>query len=288
MNKTISVVICTFNRPEHVDKLVEELKSFHNQILEIIVVDSSTKDNDLLQSDSTVNYIKSDRKSQPYQRWLGASACRGEIVAFFDDDVLVLDNKIFFDIDKEFHKKEIVGVSLGIRYETGIQLNANERKKDLPNTGKISWLGRTTGLPCSNMYVEYFPGPIMVYRRSILDKLFDEVMFSMFEKRIAMGEDKVISMRASKYGRLMFLGAKNYLHHPPIASTYFNNNIEFIAKTTFSRLWLSKEFARSHSKPIWIAHVIFWLYLAKQLVLGLANRTKLKGNLMAIKWLVKN
>ena len=177
-------------------------------------------------------------------------------------------------------------------YESGIELNKRIKVKAKGNTktisGKISWLGRTTGLPEKIDFVQYLPGPAMAFRNTVLKNVFDEYLFTIFEKRIAMGEDKFISMQAGTHGKLLFLGDKTYIYHPPEPSTYFNNEVDFIAKTTFSRLWLSKQFAKTHKKPIWKAYLIFILYLFKQLLTGLFNRSRLKGNLKAIKWLYSN
>lgn len=284
----LDVVICTYNRPAMVNSLVQAIKAISTGISEIIIVDSSDSSNSILQADPKINYIKSDRKSQPYQRYLGTLASKSEIIVFFDDDVKIIDDSIFNVIKTAFQKNsEIAGVSAGIYYESGVEINQSKKSIILPNTGKISWLGKTTGLPNEDAFVDYFPGPIMAFRKSIVNHLFDEYMFSIFEKRIAMGEDKVISMRASKYGKLFYLGSKTYIHHPPEKSTYFINKVDFIAKTTFSRLWLSKQYAYAHNKQIWKAYLIFSMYLLKQFIFGLRDNAKIKGNFLAVKWLLQ-
>lgn len=284
----IDVIICTYNRPEKVASLVEQILQCKPAPNRVIVVDSSDNDHETLACRSDITYVKSDRKSQPYQRYLGTKHSQAPIVCFFDDDVNILISTLFADIKAAFNDPAVVGVSAGIHYENGVPLNQQTTEKLLQHTGKITWLGKTTGLPQQNQEVEYFPGPIMSFRTEILPQVFDEYLFTIFEKRMAMGEDKAISMRASKYGKLMYLGAKNYLYHPPEPSTYFTNNINFIAKTTFSRLWLNKIIADIKQQPQWKAYAIFAMYVTKQCIKGLTQKEVLKGNILALQWLIKN
>lgn len=287
--QTVDVVICTYNRQVLVNSLVDDLKKYLDEIKEIVVVDSSDAENELLKNDATVTLIKSPRKSQPFQRQLGAEYCTSEIVVFFDDDVKITRNDLFKNIKEAFINNEIVGVSAGIHYENGVEMNQQSASQVKAYTGQISWLGRASGLPKTNTFVDYFPGPIMSFRRSLLDKLFDEYLFSIFEKRVAMGEDKVISMRASVFGKLYFLGEKMYLHHPPEPSTYFNNEKDFVAKTVFSRLWLSKEYAKAHNKPLALAYFYFFLYFAKNYILSIFtfNWTRISGMNKSLAYLFK-
>ncbi len=288
--QTLDAIICTYNRAEKVNQLVEQLLQTTPAPRQIIVVDSSDNDNEILMQNSQVKYLKSDRKSQPYQRYLGAINSDAEVLVFFDDDVKILINTLFDKVQEGFSNNEVVGVSLGIFYENGIELNksTNSNKNKENNSGKISWLGRTTGLPNKDMIVEYFPGPIMAFRRRIVFELFDEYLFTIFEKRIAMGEDKVISMRASQFGKLIYFGANDYLYHPPEPSTYFDNEINFIAKTTFSRLWINKVYAKVRKKKVVFAYLYFIGYLTKQILNSYNNINKFKGNIRALKLVLIN
>jgi glycosyltransferase involved in cell wall biosynthesis len=279
----LDAIICTYNRPDYVISLVEQLKKCSPRPTRIIVVDSSNENNIQLENDADISYYKSDRKSQPYQRYLGGEKSNSEVLVFFDDDVKILKFDLFSKIQLGFQNVSTVGVSLGIHYENGIALNQKKKvsEKDSPKTGKISWLGRTSGLPNTDMFVDYFPGPIMAFRKTIVFNLFDEYLFDIFERKIAMGEDKAISMKASKYGYLYYYGSEDYLYHPPIESTYYKNEVDFVAKTTFSRLWLSKIYAEVKGKKPILAYVYFGLYCVKQIPRSILKFNRLKGNLKA-------
>lgn len=283
----IDVIITTYNRPKKVNELVNQLNKLAYGPKKVIVVDSSNDDNLELKYNRSVTYVKSDRKSQPYQRFLGVNSISSDLVCFFDDDVQILEENLFVELFNAFKDNSIVGVSAGIFYENGVPLNQLQKKITRIATGKISWLGKTTGLPNKNKVVEYFPGPIMSFRREILKSLFDEYMFKIFEDKIAMGEDKVISMRASQFGQLFYLGEKNYLYHPPEPSNYYSDDISFIAKTIFSRLWLNKVYADVKGKPKWLAYIIFTGYFAKHFLLNFFKMKHMKAYGKALTYIYK-
>ena len=178
---------------------------------------------------------------------------------------------------------------MGILYETSIAINNDTKaNKNLEYTGKISWLGRTTGLPKDNREVEFFPGPVMSFRRSALLEAFDGYIFYIFENRIAMAEDKVISMRVSKKGRLWYIGDSVYIKHPPIPSTYYENDMLFHAKVVFSRLWFNFEYAYIRNKSSFLSIIIFIAYILK-LVLHSVIRidsSLLKGIFIGLKYCI--
>ena len=67
----ISIIICTYNRPNIVVKLISLLRKQTIDPNEIIVVDSSDTLNKSLADDNDIKYIQSSHKNQPYQRYLG-------------------------------------------------------------------------------------------------------------------------------------------------------------------------------------------------------------------------
>lgn len=290
MNK-IDIVICTYNRTIFVNRLISQLKDCCNDFNKIIVVDSSDTSDSKLTENKEITYIMSSRKSQPFQRYLGAKYSESELILFLDDDIEIINKDFLKVIQAGFNKNEsIVGVSVGINYKSGIKINISKTNKSSEiKSGKISWLGRTTGLPVINGFVEYFPGPVMAYRKRILSYLFDDYMFLIFEKKISIPEDKAISLRASQFGLLYFFGELDYLSHPPNDSTYFVNESDFVARATFSRLWISKIYAKVKCKNIIIAYLFFFGYFIKQITRGVFsfNFTSIKGNFFGLYYVFK-
>lgn len=94
----VSVVICTRNRPEQLQKCLKMLEQLATAPKEIIVVDNAPDD---MQSHSVVNifkdvtYIKEPRKGLDIARNRGVKAASQPIVTFVDDDVSVHPHCIF-------------------------------------------------------------------------------------------------------------------------------------------------------------------------------------------------
>jgi len=88
----------------------------------------------------------------------------------------------------------------------------------------------------------------MAFRREIIYYLFDGLLFTLYEKGIGKGEDKYISMKAVKYGKLAFIG-KQCILHPSHPSHYFTNVESFAKRELFSRYVLSLRYAEIHGIP---------------------------------------
>src|SRR5690606_35321948 len=94
--------------------------------------------------------------------------------------------------------------------------------------------------------------------------------FSLFERRIGMGEDKSISMAMSKFGRLKYLPAI-YLIHPANASTYFSNIKQFNTKVTYSRLFLALKYAELKNKPLIGIYSHFYYFISWRILIQFAK-----------------
>ena len=90
---SVSAIICTYNRSKWVNKL---LKSLSEQTLiphEIFIVDASKAEmNYNFTTNLNIKLIKSDIMALTYQRNLGVSNSRGNIILMLDDDVVLHKN----------------------------------------------------------------------------------------------------------------------------------------------------------------------------------------------------
>jgi len=93
LNPRISVAIVTRNRYA---ELCECLRSLSRQTLlpyEIVVIDSESTDNTLrLIQDFPINYIRIPHQGVAYARNKAAEACKGDFIAFLDDDCVASIN----------------------------------------------------------------------------------------------------------------------------------------------------------------------------------------------------
>ncbi|HRO42728.1 MAG TPA: glycosyltransferase [Flavipsychrobacter sp.] len=94
---TISVVICTRNRPQAIETCIQSLMNATDTDFELIVVDNNP-DNDLTQQVvakyPSVKYILEPRKGLDIARNTGAKAASHSIIAYTDDDVVIDKNWI--------------------------------------------------------------------------------------------------------------------------------------------------------------------------------------------------
>lgn len=96
----ISVVICTYNRPELLGLALTSLlrQSPANLTYEVVVVDNNSTPatravvDEIAQSDARVRYVRETRQGNAYARNTGVAEARAPIVAFLDDDVTVRDH----------------------------------------------------------------------------------------------------------------------------------------------------------------------------------------------------
>ena len=295
MENEFDVIITTYNRPAKVRDLCANILMLTPLPGRLIVVDSSDEINQQLKQDTRITYLQSSIKSQPYQRYLGTLVSNADVLVFFDDDLTIVNNDLFKDVLDAFKQPNVVGVGVGIEYHNIInQQHVKATKKSLsaitslfypkPKPGAIGRFGQTTKLPNEVLEVDYLPGPNMCFKSSIIKHLFNETLFELFEKKIAMGEDKAISMKASCYGTMLYLGNKKYLHHPAEESSYFDNYENFLAKVYYSRLWLAGQYPKEISifhlsvlKILYIIKVLFSIrsrkmYIAFKLFLSWINK----------------
>ncbi len=224
------VIICTYNRPIQVLNLINQIGTSSLLPSTIIVVDSSDEINDELPLIPTVKYVRSSHKNQPYQRCLGYLLATQEWIVFMDDDLVFLEGDFFRDISEKIEKHDIAGISVGIDYQSIIQKKVNTSYNSstiffkvvnflsgvpFRKPGQMYYAGLAGSLPDEEGNVQYFQGPLMVFKRASLVNSFDFVLFSLFEKHLAMGEDKAISMSVGLRNTLLYL-PKKYFRHPTV------------------------------------------------------------------------
>jgi len=96
----LSVVICTYNRPELLRLALTTLlrQSPANLTYEVVVVDNNSTPEtcavveEIAHRDSRVRYVRETRQGNAYARNTGVAESRAPIVAFLDDDVTVREN----------------------------------------------------------------------------------------------------------------------------------------------------------------------------------------------------
>lgn len=90
----VSVVICTCNRSEYLQRCLNYLKDQNYPYFEVIVVNGPSTDNtiDILSSRNDIKVVHNPLRNLSISRNLGIKHAAGDIVAFIDDDALPYDN----------------------------------------------------------------------------------------------------------------------------------------------------------------------------------------------------
>jgi glycosyltransferase involved in cell wall biosynthesis len=121
---SLTVVICTRNRPESLARCLYQIQQSIDNDFEVIVVDNAP-DNDNTQIVASnfpfVHYVREERKGLDIARNTGAKHASGTIIAYTDDDVVV-DINWTNNIKKSFADPQVMAV-------TGLILPASIRTK---------------------------------------------------------------------------------------------------------------------------------------------------------------
>lgn len=295
----IDIVITTYNRPSNVTALVHQLIDNVPGINEIIVVDSSDEHNLKLKSGQDVVYVHSSHKNQPYQRYLGLGKSSAEWVFFLDDDLEIIDYNFLNTFEQAIKRDpEVVGIGSIIDFPDAlskqksklIQLILWFTGEPIAKPGNLSLFGELGDYKNEEVFeTEALSGGCMMLKRAIVMPLFSDILFSLFEKRWGMGEDKYLSFKASQQGKLQLLTTP-VVSHPPIESTYFLNPTDFQARVLYSRLWLALLIGKSRGFSSLRIHVQFYYYAFWRLsvsffkfLIGRQNSlARFKGNILAL------
>lgn len=269
------VIICTYNRPVPVLELIDRLETCSLKPSRIIVVDASDEENQSLIQLPHVRYLRSSHKNQPYQRYVGYLASSAEILVFLDDDLVVVNPDVFKEVRDCYAKHDVSGVSGGVDYESvitnavGNEVDNSTLKFKILNfisgvptlyPGRIYPMGLAGPLLKTEGTVEYFHGPFMSFKKRALDSIFDPILFSLYEEKLGKGEDKVMSMKVGLKETLWYLPTI-FFKHPPIASHYFSDVFNFYKRLGYSRLYLTKTYARCTGKSQMLSLLHYYYFM---------------------------
>lgn len=280
------IVVTTYNRKEMICDFVSQILACKQLPERIIIVDSSDEENIDVSRMDRVLYVRSSHKNQPYQRYLGLQFVREEIVTFFDDDLKIIDKDIFAILMSKFDDNTVIGSAVRFEFEginpVQIKMGASGLNKSNAIVKIIWWFTGAPHISSGKMwlaglrgdnnsaYVESFSGACMAFRKESILEAFTNILFSLFETKRGMGEDKFISMWINRKGLLAY-DDRVCLLHPSEESNYFQNVYSFTRKELYSRLWLSKRYAEVNGLSMWIVYLHFYWYAMWRILIGSAN-----------------
>lgn len=113
--KSVSVVICTYNRRDFLSRCLDYLQCQSNPNFEVVVVDGPSDDGtkELLENwRGRIKIARNPLRNLSVSRNLGIELARGDIVAFIDDDAIPFDNWIDSILD-EYNSRPLLTKALG-------------------------------------------------------------------------------------------------------------------------------------------------------------------------------
>jgi glycosyltransferase involved in cell wall biosynthesis len=113
--KTVSVVICTYNRKDYLERCLEYLTFQSNDNFEVVVVDGPSNDGTdelLARHGDRIKAVRNAERNLSKSRNLGIDAAAGDIVAFIDDDALPFDDWVDRMLE-EYNSRPLTTAGLG-------------------------------------------------------------------------------------------------------------------------------------------------------------------------------
>jgi glycosyltransferase involved in cell wall biosynthesis len=240
----VSIIICTWNRCQHLAETLKTLRCQRNpnlQNIETIIVDNNSTDQTaLIVQDCMVDwplgklyYLYESRQGKQFALNLGVQKASGKILAFTDDDVILPDDWIL-NIVKIFSDPQIEmagGKTLLIWPDNHV-----------PTWFKASMLAVVGGVDLGYKMLcpppsDYAPaGANLIVRRSLFDRI------GFFSEGHFRYEDYEFGMRAAKSGAI--------IQYSPNLLVYTLVSKEIINKRYFRRWYFSLGIAtaRKHER----------------------------------------
>lgn len=137
----IDIIVPTYNRPEHLKKLVKEIsKQSYPSYQVYIVDDNSACDNkSVIPKDNKYKYFRLQKNlGQTFARNFALGQSKGEIVIFLDDDAWFMDDDALVKIIKYFDEDDHLGCLMFDLQEPGKEwLSRQKNLKDGDHIGSF-------------------------------------------------------------------------------------------------------------------------------------------------------
>jgi glycosyltransferase involved in cell wall biosynthesis len=236
----VTVIVCTYRRADELEQLLRCLARQTCDRFEVLIVDGSGDDATV--RDSVDRYQREEAprfdlrliaspKGLTRQRNIGIGQARGEIVAFFDDDIAIGDG--FLDqvvqVFSDPNHQDVGGVCGYdvLHYSSPVTMRWRMRRwlrvVHSLEPGAVDHLGRNVPLSFLRPFsgcreVGWFSGFCMIYRRAALGNLhFDEGLPTYG------GEDRDLSMEVAKRWRLLLCGDLHVEHRASNQNRVFDS-----------------------------------------------------------------
>ncbi len=181
MSPTCSVVVCTRNRPDQLDKCLRAVRNLRYSNFDIVVVDNGDQNETTQQLAErwSAKYVREPVVGVSRARNRGARSCRSEIVAFIDDDAIPAASWLS-KIVTEFEDPAVMAVTGRIEplnrdaYCSIEECTKGRDKRRIFDTATPDWFALAN-------FGGVGDGANMAFRRKVFD------MWSGFDVRLGLG-----------------------------------------------------------------------------------------------------
>ena len=213
-----SVLICTYNRPELLDRALTSLiETCREKPDEIVIVNGGDGRADRVVENKMqaaecnkvqIKLIKTVNKNLAASRNIGLRHCFGDIIAMTDDDAQVFPNWV--TLMKQNHREHPEAGAVG-----GLVLGTNTDSL----VGKVADVNTFPSWP-EPQYVRTLPGVNISYKRHVIENvgLQDETLFR--------GEDVDYNWRVQQLGYKVYFDPRIKVnhHHRPTVKAFLNQH----------------------------------------------------------------
>ena len=219
---SVTVAVCTRNRPADLTACLESLEQVEYDDLEILVVDNapSTEASRLLveRRGGRVRYVREPRPGLAWARNRAIAEAGGDVIAFTDDDVTV-DPAWIRALGSAFGTDETVAAVTGLVLPAELETEAQalfERYRSFGRGFVPRRIAREGGGPVAHRYGatgDYGTGANMAFRRSLLGRIggFDPALGAGTPTR--GGEDLEMFFRVLKEGYALIYEPRAMVRH---------------------------------------------------------------------------
>jgi len=288
-------------------ELANQLLDFEKDNIEIVIVDSSDKDNPNIKPSKSLLYHRTSHKNQPFQRFLGFNLSTSDYILYLDDDMEIVHDDIFEKLGKYIEQYDPAGLalkfveahkntSLSVVPKSEIFCKMSSLKKiknrftglpDLPQ-GKLGMNGNKGKQPFGVGITEIVSGGAFLVKRNAMYKNFNFQIYDIYNEKFGKGEDTITGFTISKQGALYSVPETLFRHNDQKNSSYSSDLESFGARVMYSRLYLSLEKTRLDGSSILLARIAFhWFALWR--ILGLVlnflkNRSEKRKSILRGAW----
>lgn len=261
---SLGIIICTYQRPNKLRRLIKNIQLADPLPQEIIVVDASSETYQAGDDEQVIRIIKAKHANQPYQRYVGFLAAKSDLLLYLDDDMEIVDSGYIKTILNIFElRPELSGVALHFSNKhinhalSDIPVSNLFRKNgllkrlknklsgypDLP-AGQLGWCGNRGAQPAGGGFTQWLSGGAFVAKRNCLYQNFNFQLFDLFEQKRGMGEDALLGYTLHYQAPLYYHPELLFYHNDENESHYSLNHFLYARRVLFSRLFMSLEVQR--------------------------------------------